>query len=69
MYSTSPIFTICCILTTSKEASQSVIELKEDDPDALEALLRYIYTSKYIDDEDKRKDDWMFHLNYSIVAR
>ncbi|KJY02384.1 hypothetical protein TI39_contig55g00007 [Zymoseptoria brevis] len=51
------------------EASASVIELKEDDPAALEALLRYIYTFKYIDDEEKRANDWIFHLNYSIVAR
>lgn len=46
-----------------------MIELKDDDPTALEALLRHIYTFDYIDDQEKRKDDWMFHIHYSIVAR
>ncbi|SMQ54862.1 unnamed protein product [Zymoseptoria tritici ST99CH_3D7] len=50
------------------EANQPVIELKEDDPTALEALLRYIYTFEYIDDAEKRKDDWLFHLNYYVVG-
>ncbi|SMR59299.1 unnamed protein product [Zymoseptoria tritici ST99CH_1E4] len=51
------------------EATQPVVELKDDDPTALEALLRYIYTFQYVDDAEKRKEDWIFHLNYSIVAR
>ena len=49
------------------ESQQAVIELKDDDPDALEAVLRYIYTSKYVK-RGYKSDDWRFHLSVSEVA-
>ena len=49
-----------------QEGSKGVIKLKGDDPDAVEALLRYIYTGNYT--ACQRWHDPSFHLHVSIAA-
>lgn len=41
--------------------------MKDDDPDALEAVLRYIYTTSYIPSK-KNAQEWLFHLKVSVTA-
>ena len=47
---------------------KSVIELKHDDPNALEAMIRYLYTQKYFYFDGHHVGDWRFHLAVSEVA-
>lgn len=57
------------ILTRPEEANQAELKLEGDDPIALEAFFRHLYTFDYVDDEDLRADDWIYHLNFFIVAQ
>lgn len=49
------------------EKDQTTVELRGDGPDALEALLCYIYTSSYMEDLDKTID-LQYHLKVSETA-
>ena len=53
-----------------KEANSGTIELKDDDPDAVEAMLRYIYGFNYpsIEKAMVKAADVTFHLNTYIIA-
>ncbi|KAH9826120.1 Broad-Complex, Tramtrack and Bric a brac [Teratosphaeria destructans] len=53
------------------ESEAKVIELKDDTVDALDAVLRYIYTGKYCSEEDGeeyQKRSWEFNIDVSITA-
>ncbi|KAM3423886.1 hypothetical protein BST61_g1282 [Cercospora zeina] len=51
------------------ESSQKVIELKDDNPGAVEAMLVHLYFGPYVGSDDKVKsDDWRFHADVSRVA-
>lgn len=43
-----------------------MVELKEDDPDAVEYLLRYIYSGQSQTDED---DNWQLQLEVAKTAQ
>ncbi|KAK5729184.1 hypothetical protein LTR15_002326 [Elasticomyces elasticus] len=49
------------------ENTTGVVKL-EDDPEAIECMLRYIYTFKYFDGNVRRLVDWRFHLRVAEVA-
>ncbi|KAK4955598.1 hypothetical protein LTR10_006537 [Elasticomyces elasticus] len=49
-----------------EENTTGIIKLEED-PEAMECMLRYIYTFKYLEGE-KRKDEWCLHLKVAAVA-
>jgi len=53
------------MLTPSQESEQAEIELKEDDPDALEGVLRYIYGCE-VDDWDPKP--WRYWLDLVETA-
>ena len=55
------------LLTNHQDANKSIIELKDDDADALEGVLQYIYTFGWTKNE-QQKSDWRFQLNVSIAA-
>ena len=52
-------------LTPSKESEQTEIELKEDDPHALEGVLRYIYGCKI---DDYHQKTWQYWLDLVETA-
>lgn len=57
------------MLTLAQESEEGVLELHGDDPDALEALLQYIYTSKYPTNyPDIPTSDWKAFVNLAITA-
>ena len=51
------------------ETDKAVIELKEDDPAAMAAMLRYIYTFAYEDPNDTSVSSPQFHLDVYLTAR
>lgn len=53
------------ILTRFQEAKEGVLQLHDDDPDALESMLRYIYTSKY---PEVPSNEWEKHLGLAVIA-
>ena len=61
---------ICGQNSRWKEANSGVIELKDNDPDAVEAMLRYIYGFDYptIEKTMTKTTDVTFHLNVYITA-
>ena len=58
--------TACGLDAKFKEGVNGVIELQDDDPDAVEAILRFIYTGGYRVAD--RWEDAVFHLNVSVAA-
>ncbi|GIZ36720.1 hypothetical protein CKM354_000018700 [Cercospora kikuchii] len=50
------------------EKNQKVVELKEDDPDAVEAVLRYLYFGNYVSGSEKNLNDWKFHVEVTTAA-
>lgn len=62
-HAVKPIFT-----NRIQESKNSAIELKDDNPDALWAMLRYIYTDDYVP-TTKIAPEWLFHLNVSSTAK
>ncbi|CAK4033965.1 unnamed protein product [Lecanosticta acicola] len=53
---------------SKQESTAKEIDLQDDDPRALRALLTYIYTFEYAESPEQ-KDDWRFHLAVYRVAR
>ncbi|KAF2207559.1 hypothetical protein CERZMDRAFT_102242 [Cercospora zeae-maydis SCOH1-5] len=53
------------VLSEIQESMQKVIELKDDDPDALEHVLRYMYSGKHGTDQD---DNWELQLQIANSA-
>ncbi|KAK3714301.1 hypothetical protein LTR37_007887 [Vermiconidia calcicola] len=52
------------------ESERKTIELHDDDPDAVEAMLRYIYSFEYADNAGKPAlGTAAFHLNVYVVAK
>ena len=50
-----------------KEKNQAIVELHDDDPEALEAVLRWLYTETYQEGLEKTRD-WQFHLSVAETA-
>jgi speckle-type POZ protein len=51
------------------EADQGAVELKEDDEEAVAAMLRFIYSFDYESSESKAMpDQFVFHVNVCVVA-
>ena len=50
------------------EAKQQLITLHDDEPDAVEALIRYLYTGKYMFGQSLPDNIAIFHLNVSRTA-
>lgn len=51
-----------------QEKDATAIELKDDDPDALEAVLRCFYNGSYQEYPGARPKDWAYHLEVSLTA-
>ena len=50
------------------ESKQKVVELKDDDPDAVEAVIRQLYFGSYSTGSN-RTLDWRFHAEIAIAAK
>lgn len=60
---------LCGAESKFKEASQKTIELKDDeDPDAVEAMLAYIYSFEYSERFKPKGSDPMFHFSVLVTA-
>ena len=58
----------CAERSRSQESAQAQIELKDDHPDAAEAVLRHTYGNDYVVPESAQPTPWRFHLNLHIAA-
>lgn len=56
---------LLAVLNETQESTQKVIELRDDDPDAVEHILRYIYTGKHLTDQDR---EWKLQLQIANSA-
>lgn len=56
-------------VNVTKESDGDVVELKDDDADAVEAMLRHIYGLSYLPTTtDGKTLSWNFHLNVAMVG-
>ena len=62
-------YALCNLKGGFKEGDRQIIELKEDDPDALYTVLRYVYGFDYEQEYAKDEQDVEFHLKVCIAAR
>ena len=62
---------VCGEQSVWEESNHRTIELKEDDPDAVEAMLRHLYGFKYSEIEStlKKGCDINFHINVIVAAQ
>lgn len=54
--------------TEGRRAQSGVIDLYRDEPQALENLLRYIYTANYLISDQETLAEYMKHLELAIVV-
>ncbi|CAK1360790.1 unnamed protein product [Cercospora beticola] len=57
---------LCGSESAFSESSRKVIELKEDDPDAVEHVLRYLYSGNHHTDQDS---NWKLQLQIANAAQ
>lgn len=61
---------LCGVGSRFRERGEKEIELKDDDdPDAVEAMLAYIYSFEYAEQFSARIDKAVFHLNVYVTAK
>jgi hypothetical protein len=53
------------LTTPPQESKQDVVELKGDEPDAVAAIILYMYTNRH---DNLRDDDWRFQLEVGKTA-
>ena len=51
------------------ESEQKVVELKDDDPDAVESILRQLYFGDYTVGNQGNVASWMLHANVAVTAK
>ncbi|KAI5358129.1 Putative BTB/POZ domain-containing protein [Septoria linicola] len=60
--------TLCGHDAKLKEKHDRLIELRDDDPDAVPGLVNYLYTGSYSDDNHPRRLDWTYHNAVRVAA-